>query len=105
MQSEVLTAVRQVFGVMTGSEAHPVSEEPELTVDLCASIDLDERDQGLHLRVVLQSSRALAVELCTLRIEFEIGLPQPNDPSCMHWGGCSFPTHTTSSGAISRRFP
>ena len=65
MQSEVLTAVRQVFGVMTGSEARPVSEEPELTVDLCASIDLDERDQGPHLRVVLQSTRALTVELCT----------------------------------------
>ena len=63
-QSEVITAVRQVFGMMTGTEAKSVPERPDVVEDLCASLGLKEPRQSVYLQVVLQSSRAMAVQLC-----------------------------------------
>lgn len=63
LQPEVVTAVRQVFGVMTGAEATSLPNEVDVRGQLAASIVLRNSVLSTSVKIVLRSDHALATSL------------------------------------------
>jgi CheY-like chemotaxis protein/CheY-specific phosphatase CheX len=66
LEPEVVSAVRQALGMMTGFEPATLAQLPgSFEADLFGAIGLEAESGDLHLRVELDSRRDFAVELCT----------------------------------------
>ena len=71
LKPEVISAVRQVFGMMTGIEPKLLPSTVSEGKDLSVAMDLTGQDRNFRLQVVLTSSRALAEELCAVMMGVE----------------------------------
>ena len=65
IQPDIVSAVLQVFGMMTGSEAQSVPDGTDVPIDVSVSVSLSEPSQSVDIRVVLAASRSLAAALYT----------------------------------------
>ena len=63
LQPEVVTAVRQVFGVMTGAEAKNLPNQCDVKGDLAAALVLQNSVLSTSVKIVLCTDRALAAAL------------------------------------------
>ena len=65
IQPEVRSAVRQVFGMMTGVEAITAPRMPDAPGDMSARLSLHDPKQSVYIQLLLSASSALTTSLCT----------------------------------------
>ncbi len=68
---EIISAVRQVFGMMTGVEPKLLPNGADAVPDLPVSLTISQNEQLFELHLVLRASRALAVDLCAIMAGIE----------------------------------
>ena len=68
---EIISAVRQVFGMMTGVEPKLLPNGAGAGQDLPVSLTISQNEQQFQLHLVLGASRAMAVDLCAMMAGIE----------------------------------
>ena len=63
IQPDIVSAVLQVFGMMTGSEAKSLPDGADVPMDVSISLSLSEPSQSVDIHVVLAASRPLEAAL------------------------------------------
>ena len=63
IQPDIVSAVLQVFGMMTGSEAKSLPDGADVPMDVSVSLSLSEPSQSVDIHEVLAASRPLAAAL------------------------------------------
>jgi CheY-like chemotaxis protein/CheY-specific phosphatase CheX len=63
IQPDIISAVLQVFGMMTGSEAKSAASAAQEPMDVSMSLSLSEQSKSLKVHAVLAASRPLAAAL------------------------------------------